>query len=235
MDMRTVILRRLGGRRPSPSIVISLIALFIALSGTAVAAKVLITSSAQIKAGAVNGGDIADRSIAGRDLKGNAVTGDKVKSGSIPLGDLDVAARDAISDAGAQALEAFRLTGPSDVEPSKEATVATLKDIPPGVYAIFAKTVLTAKAPTSGVFKQGETVSGHCKLDASGDTDQARALLGTPGSASPGEVLTQITRTFASTGTVVLSCDVQPATWSATDSSIIAVHVAKAPRQAVDG
>ena len=215
--------------------VVSVIALFVALSGTAVAAKVLITSSSQIKAGSVNGGDIADNSVAGRDIKGSAVTGEKVRSGSIPLGDLDAAARGAISGAGAEALEAFRLNGPTDVEPSKTDTVATLKDIPPGVYAVFAKTVLSAKPPTSGVFKEGETVSGHCKLDAGGDSDESRALIGTPGSASPGEIVTQITRTFSSSGTVVLSCDVQPATWSATNSSIIAIRVGKAPRQAVGG
>jgi len=215
--------------------VVSCIALFVALSGTAAAAKVLITSSSQIKAGAVNGGDIADNSVASRDIKASAVTGDKVKSGSIPLGDLDASARGASSDAGAQALEAFRLTGPTDVGPAKTETVATLKDIPPGVYAIFGKTVLTAKQPTSGLFKEGENVSGHCKLDAGGDTDESRALIGTPGSSSPGEIVTQITRTFASSGSVQMSCDVEPATWSATNTSIIAIRVGKAPRQAVEG
>jgi hypothetical protein len=218
-------MRSLLHRRPSPSLVISILALFVALGGTATAAGVLIKSSSQIKKGVVNSGDVADNALSGRD----------VKDSTIELNDLSATARGAIADAGTQALEAFRIAGPQNVEASKEARVATLSNIPPGAYAIFAKTVLTANQTGTGFFNEGDPLSGHCKLDASGDTDEARALLGTPGANSPGELMMQITRTFGSTGTATLTCDVQPATWSASNTSIIALRLGKAPRQAVEG
>ena len=95
--------------------------------------------------------------------------------------------------------------------------------------------MLTPVATQSGLLKEGDSVSGHCVLDADGDVDHARNLLGSPGSNSPGQLSLQITRTFGSPGTVALTCDVGPATWSATNTSIIAMRLGKAPRQAVDG
>lgn len=221
--------------RPTPALVISIIALVMAMGGSAVAAKVLITSSAQVKNGSLKGADLAKGTVGRTQLKDNAVDASKVANGSIGIDELSSPARTAIQNAGTQALEAFRIDGPTNVEPSKSATVATLSNIPAGTYAIFAKTVLTASQPTTGLFNQGQTLSGHCKLDAGGDTDESRALLGTPGAQAPGEVTAQITRTFAQTGSATLTCDVQPATWSASNTSIIAMRLGSAPRQSVEG
>jgi hypothetical protein len=218
-------MRRLIHGRPSPSLAISILALFVALGGTATAAGVLIKSSSQIKKGVVNSGDIADNAITSRD----------VRDSSLGLDDLSASARSAITDAGTQALEAYRTEGPKEAAAGQAVRVATLSNIPPGAYAIFAKTVLTPVATQSGLFKEGDSVSGHCVLDADGDVDHARNLLGSPGSNSPGQLSLQITRTFGSPGTATLTCDVGPATWSATNTSIIALRLGKAPRQAVDG
>ena len=46
-------------RRPSPALVVSVLALFVALGGTATAAGVLIKSSKQIKAGAIDASDLS--------------------------------------------------------------------------------------------------------------------------------------------------------------------------------
>lgn len=54
----------------SPSMVVALIALFVALSGTAVAAKGLITS-AQIQNGTIQGIDVKDRSLTPKDFSGS--------------------------------------------------------------------------------------------------------------------------------------------------------------------
>jgi hypothetical protein len=55
--------------RPSPALVVAVIALVVSLGGTAVAASgVLITSSSQIRAGSVRSTDIRDGSIKPRDL-----------------------------------------------------------------------------------------------------------------------------------------------------------------------
>lgn len=222
-------------RTPSPSLVISILALVMATSGTAIAAKTLITSSKQIKANSVNSGDIADGTVATRDLRANSVDTGKVKNGSIALDDLASETRGALADAGTQALEAFRKAGPNGVEPNKVTRVITLSNIPPGTYAIFGKAVLTPLQVEGGLLQQGKTISGHCALDASGDKDESRTIIATPGAQAPGTINTQITRSFGSTGTVTLDCDANNSTWNATDSTVIAIRVGKAPRSEVSG
>jgi hypothetical protein len=53
---------------PSPAMAVALLALVISLSGNALAARLLITSSAQIKAGAVNSKDVKDKSLKLKDF-----------------------------------------------------------------------------------------------------------------------------------------------------------------------
>jgi hypothetical protein len=222
-------------RTPSPATVISLIALVLSMAGTAAAAKVLITSSSQIKDGAVTGKDVKDATLTAPDVKANAIDGTKVKNGSLGLEDLEGPARAALQASETQALEAFRKDGPSGQEKAKTARVATLANIPPGTYAIFAKTIITPDAPDSGFFGQGATVNGHCVLDAGGDKDDARAFLGSPGGISPGNLNAQITRSFGSTGSASFDCDVNISKWKASDTTIIAIRVGKAPRSPVEG
>lgn len=221
--------------RPSPATVIALTALVLSMAGTATAAKVLITSSAQIKKGVVTGGDLKDGTVAARDIKPSAVTGDKIRNGSIGLAELESSARSALLASETQALEAFRKNGPEGQPANKLVRIATLGNIPPGVYALFAKTIITSEPPNSGFFDQGETVSAHCVLDAGGDKDEARALLGTPGALSPAVLNMQITRSFGSAGTATLECDNNAASFRASDTSIIAIRVGKAPRSPVEG
>ena len=55
--------------RPSPAMIVALLALFVALSGTAVAAKSLITKSSQIKNGVIESSDLRDgRGVNVRDI-----------------------------------------------------------------------------------------------------------------------------------------------------------------------
>ncbi len=215
---------RLFKRRPSPAMVIALIALFVALGGTAVAARVMIKSTKQLKAGVVHRSDIHK----------SAVNSSKVANGSLSLDDLDSAAKGSIQNAGTQALEAFRLDGPQLVKANTAAKVATLSNIPPGSYALFAKSVLAGDSKSQGLLLPGRSIGGHCTLDAGGDGDQSRALLGGPGANSPGVVYMQVTRTYAQTGEASLTCDVTGADWSASNTSIIALRVGVAPRQIVE-
>src|SRR3954470_19644132 len=96
-------------RRPSPALVISIVALVMSCGGTAAAARFLITSSKQIKNGAVTGADVRDGSLTARDLA----------AGALPRA----------TDGGA-ATEAYRKTGP-ELPDGGSATVATL-DLPAG-------------------------------------------------------------------------------------------------------
>jgi len=206
--------------------VVSIIALVMATAGTATAAKVLITSTTQIKAGAVNSGDIKDNAVGTKDLK----------DGGIQAGDLNAQTRQAITDASTSAVEVFRKDGPQGVPAGKQERVATIASLEPGVYAIFAKTVMTLKegqqTPLINIDKGG---SGHCVLAAGEDRDESRAILAAPGYFAPGAINTQLTRTFSSPGEVTLTCDSPDTEWRATDTTIIAIRVAKAPRSSVDG
>jgi hypothetical protein len=200
------------------------LALFVALGGSAAAAKVMITSSKQIKAGAVQRSDIAH----------NAVDSARVANGTLTVDDFSSATKGSIQSAGTQALEAFRAAGPTGVKAGTTAVVATLANIPPGAYAIFAKTVLTG-VPNDDNLSLGSSLGGHCVLDVSGDADDSRQLLGSPGSNSPGTVTNQITHTYAATGEAKVTCDVTGADWSASNASIIALRVGQSPRQVVSG
>src|SRR3954468_13817425 len=103
-------------RRPSPALVVSIVALVMSCGGPAVAAHYVVSNSKQIKNGAVTGAD--------------------VRNGSLTAADLAAGALPAASSASS-ATEAFRKTGP-ELADGGSATVATL-DLPPGAYAIFAK------------------------------------------------------------------------------------------------
>lgn len=215
---------RIRGRRPSPALVVSIIALVMATAGTATAAKVLVTSTTQIKRGVVNSGDVKDGALSGRD----------VRDGSLQIGDLEPAARAAITDAQVSAVEVFRKDGPTDVPRGEERTIATAS-IEPGVYAIFSKAVLSPGPGEESLFGTEPGASAHCVLRAGEDRDETRALLTTPGYTAPGELSNQITSTFGSPGTVRLSCDSPDRSWRATDTTIIAIRVANAPRRPVEG
>lgn len=212
-------------RKPSPSLVVSIIALVFAMAGTATAARVLIKSSSQIKSGAVKSSDIADGTVTSRDIKDGTVTAEE----------LSAATRQALTGSQISAFEAFRKAGPNGQAENQMARVMTLSNLDPGVYAIFAKTVITLESNDAGLLQQGRSASGHCVLDAGGDRDEARVLLGSPGSSAPGETNLQITHTFSDAGTVTLDCAAGPGPWHATDSSVIALKVARAPRTAVQG
>jgi hypothetical protein len=70
-------LRRL---MPSPAMVVALVALFMAMGGSAYA---LVITGASIKNGSVAGRDIKNRSLTGSDIAGNRVGGGAIKESSL--------------------------------------------------------------------------------------------------------------------------------------------------------
>ena len=222
-------------RRPSPALVVSIIALVMATAGTAAAAKVLITSSSQIKNNIVTTSDIKDGTIAGRDIKSGSLDGSQIKAGAIELGKLEGSAREAITGAQTSATEVYRQVGPVDVPAAQSKRVATIAALEPGVYAIFAKTILSVADQDTGLFQQGQNASGTCTLDAAGDKDDARSVIAGPGFNAPTTMNLQITRSLGSPGAIALDCTVGERQWRASNTSIIAIRVAKAPRTSVDG
>lgn len=208
-------------KRPSPSMAVALVALFAALGGTAVAAKVIITHTSQIKNGAITRQDLAK----------SVINSGRIQDGSIRPDDLNGKLR---SSAAADVREAVRPSGPDDVAEGASERVATL-DLPAGSYVVLAKTTLTAPSQDNGILDPGDTLGGHCELTVGDENDEARALLGGPGANSPGTLNMQLTRTLGDNGQAVLECDVSSAPWRASDTTIIAIPAAGTDRQSVDG
>jgi hypothetical protein len=65
---------------PSPAMVVALVALFMALGGSAYA---LVITGASIKNGSVTGKDIRNRSLSGKDIASNRVGGKAIKESSL--------------------------------------------------------------------------------------------------------------------------------------------------------
>lgn len=72
---------KLRGKRPSPALVISILALFVALGGSAYAAKKIGTK--EIKANAITTGKIKKNAVTTSKIKKEAVTGAKIKESSL--------------------------------------------------------------------------------------------------------------------------------------------------------
>jgi hypothetical protein len=75
--------------RPSPAMLVALVALFVAGSGTGIAASRLITGT-QIKDASLTGKDIRNASLTGKDMKNRSIGLEKL-SGTLPAGPAGVA------------------------------------------------------------------------------------------------------------------------------------------------
>ncbi|MEO6496732.1 MAG: hypothetical protein ABIO51_04515 [Solirubrobacteraceae bacterium] len=206
-------------RKPSPALVVSIIALVVALGGTAVAAKVLITSSSQIK----------NRTISGLDLRNGAITKRQISKSTLK----SLAATSGGSGGSdSAAIEAHRLTGP-DVPDGMSTQVIELA-LQPGVYAVFAKTTITPFIPAN-VFDEllgtEKIISAECALDVNGTGDFATQGIASRGATNPATLNTQATRTLDAPGKATLVCKTSKAIhWAASNASIVAMKVGSTSR-----
>ncbi len=220
--------------RPSPALIVSMVALVVALGGTATAASVLIKNSSQIKAGAVSGSDIAN----------NAISSAKIKNGSILTGDLSSGLQKQLKKSGPApaggsftATEAIRKVGPTKIGAGQH-DIATLVQLPPGTYALFAKTIVTAEVGNLGLgelLRQNKTVSAQCSLTAGGDQDNASQQVAGPYSQAPATMNMQLTRTIDTPTDIKVTCTVNDYPWNASDTSIVALKLSGSSRTDVQG
>lgn len=220
-----------GVRRPSPALVVSIIALVVACTGTAVAAGVLIKRSSQLGKGVVVSKAIKDGTITGKDVKSGAIGNVQLHNGSVDASKLSKAVKFAANTDKPVSYEAFNPDGPT-VPKTATMKIATLAGLPPGPYLIIAKTVVGRLAPPGAFEKINSSVG--CTLDAAGDTDRASGPTSSTGSNNQTTLEMQITRNFASTADVTLMCS-SDADWHAGSTSIIAVALANASRRKVGG
>ena len=70
-------------KRPTAALLISVVALAVALSPAAEAARALITTSAQIANGVITGADVRNGSLTGANVRNGSLTGTDVRDGSL--------------------------------------------------------------------------------------------------------------------------------------------------------
>lgn len=199
-------------RRPSPALVISCIALVVACTGTAVGAT-LITSSAQIKNGAVTSGDIKNGSVQGADVKDGTITANKLKT--------------APATGGGPVYHAVRHTGPEGQAANVVSKVATLS-VPAGAYLVTAKTVMSAilqpQSPLGGLIQTGLAIGGNCRLDTGGESDQSFTNIAINQRQTPATLNMQTTTTAGAQTDFNLECTAG-VPYRLSETSIIATKV----------
>jgi hypothetical protein len=235
---RASLLGRLQKRRPSASMIVAMTALVVALSGTAVAAGVLITSSKQIGNGVIVSSNIHGGTITGGNIHGATITGGKLANGTVGKGKLTsdvVSALNSSGGGGSNALEWFRKNGPENQPVGATQRIITADNIPAGVYAIFAKTIVTdLDAPQIPLLTVGQTADAQCILSAGVDIDTGRVLIGSGFGSGPGDVSAQLTHGFSGPGTVTLDCNAG-SHWRASDSTLMLVKLSGATRTVATG
>jgi hypothetical protein len=197
-------------RRPSPALVISFIALVVACTGTAIAATV-ITSSSQIKNGAVQSADIKDGSVQGRDIKDGTVTANKLKTPPAAGG-------------ASTAYQALRKSGPEAQPANQLIRVATLT-VPAGAYAVSAETVMTAlpgpQNPIQALIQDNIAIGGRCILNTAGEATESLQNVVINQRQTPATFAMQTTRTVAGPSDFTLDCTAGMP-WRLSETSIIA-------------
>lgn len=89
--------------RPSPAMVVALLALFVALAGGATAARQVLITGSDVRNNSLTGADVRNNSLTGADIRNNAIRGVDVRNGSLQLRDLSPAARNSLRGAVAVA------------------------------------------------------------------------------------------------------------------------------------
>ena len=208
-------------RRPSPALVISLVALVVACTGTAVAATI-ITSTSQIRNGAVLSADIKDGTLQNKDLKNGTLTKSKLSAGVVKqLGGATAA------PGGTTAHEAVRNTGPENQPANVVVKVASLT-VPAGAYSVTAKTIMTAivppQDPLAALVQDNGALGGRCKLDAAGTGDESLQNVVINQRQTPATLTMQLTRTVGAPSDITLECSAS-IPWRLSETSIIATKV----------
>lgn len=200
--------------RVSPAVVISAIAMFFALGGSAVAAK-LITGK-QIKNG----------SVAGVDIKNGSLTGGDIKNGSVKQADIAPGVLTSGPSGATGATGATGPTGPSNayhgfhdasVSLTTPLTTVVSLPVPAGIYVISGKSVANNVDASLALI--------DCRLTAEGDFDQARVELAPTAEDDLKEVSFNVTHEFAADGVIDLSCNDFGSNVTLEDIKITAIKV----------
>jgi hypothetical protein len=162
---------RLLRRRPSPAMLVALLALFVALGGSTYAATKI--RARDIRTGAVGSRAIANNSIRSSDIRNAVVTGQDVKDDSLTNADIDNTSLRALSASSATtATRATNATnaGNADRLDGIDSTSFTRRACTSSSGAIKGVVTIDASATFSGTFA---AVPGY---NCSGQSIEARRL-----------------------------------------------------------
>jgi hypothetical protein len=190
--------------------VIAVIALFVALGGTAWAAVHLAKNSVKAK-------NIAKNAVTTKKIKNAAVTEPKIANGSVTAKKI---APGVLSTAGPSDADAGSLLGPINPAglPSGGTDLVTLAQLPAGNYVISGKLLASNTAGASRMI--------DCTLSAGSDTDQSKANLASSGSAGDSDTLAFLAVHSASAQfAAILRCSSTFGEVSASNIKVAAIHV----------
>lgn len=198
-------------RPPSPALAISITALVIACTGSAVAATII--TSSQIRNGTIQNVDI----------KNSTIGLGKLSKGTQNL----INAKKSPAPTGRIAYEAVRKAGPEGVPANVITTVATLT-VPAGAYSVQANVIMTAFAgesnPLQSLLGANGSLGGTCTLDAGGPVHSSTGTIIVNNRQTPTTLSMQLTRTVGAPTDFLLKCSAN-APWRASETSIIATSV----------
>jgi hypothetical protein len=120
-------------RRPSPALVISLIALFVSLSGVSYGVATGFIDSRELKNNQVRSVDLRNNDVRTRDLRNNEVRGRDIRNSTIQGGDV------ALNTLTGDDINESRLGKVPSAAAADSATTATTADALPGVRVVAIK------------------------------------------------------------------------------------------------
>jgi len=210
--------------RPTPSFVISAIALFVALGGTSYA----------VATGSIDSREIKNNSVRGTDIKNSTVQGKDIKNGTIKQGDISDTTEAALKgQTGPQGQKGAQgMQGPRGIVTPQYGTngsvniiagavagnVIVTKVVPAGTYVVHAKTSLFSVLGARNIqcnLSNGNTVVDTISWDSTIANDNSPVSLPAATTVTTGPLLVRCFHNGA---------DMTPG-GSATDTKLVAIPV----------
>ena len=151
--------------RPTPALIVAIVALFMALGGTSYAA--LKITGKNVANSTLSGLDIKNRSLGPQEHKLDSLGGAQINEallGPVPkASDADTVGGQPASAFMVKQTRGFEAPIPNDANIANNAVVGTLPDLAPGTYVVTAKL---------GYDNDGTAISQTCTLDVPGANDE---------------------------------------------------------------
>jgi hypothetical protein len=154
--------------RPTPALIVAIVALFAALGGTSYAAAKI--TGKMIENSTITGTDVKNKSLGGKEHKPDSLGGTQINEsalGTVPMAakatDADTVGGQPASSFMVKQTRGFEAPIPNATNIANNAVVGTLADLAPGTYVVTAKL---------GYDNDGVVSSQSCTLHVPGGNDE---------------------------------------------------------------